>query len=40
MVMHTICPRHFFRGESFSRGDKPSPYLRAWSPDESAEITL
>jgi len=26
IVMHTICPRHFFRGGSkFSRGAKPSP---------------
>jgi len=26
MVMHTICPRHFFRGgKRFSRGAKPSP---------------
>ena len=41
MVMHTACPRHFFRGrESFSRGGETQ--LRGGSPDEFryAEITL
>ena len=38
MVMHTICPRHFFRGEeSFSMGAKPS---LTYGPDHQMNLGM